>query len=63
MDILLTGFVLIFYFNLVLYTHLRDLTNVYDIKDYFKYNSQINVVMNITFTGIIFMCWLTSSSF
>lgn len=44
---------LILYFNLVLYLHLKDLTNVYSLRDYFKFNGGINITMNATFLFIV----------
>jgi len=40
--------VILFYFNLVRYVELRDLTNLYTIKDYWKYNGGISKVINFT---------------
>jgi hypothetical protein len=51
---MIVGFFLITYFNLVVYLHLRELTTMQTVKDYFKYNYKVNLIMNLTALLILF---------
>ncbi len=53
---MIVGLFLITYFNLVVYLHLRELTTMRTLKDYFKYNYKVNLIMNLTALLILFGC-------
>lgn len=57
--ILITFFIVVLlYVNIVRFAELKYLTNVYTLKDYFKYSNGISIVFNITLLIIFIIFYL-----
>lgn len=61
MNIIVTAVFLIVYFNIVIWIHLNDVTNVYTFKDYWMYKGKINIVINISAILLVVISYLLST--